>query len=126
MGHRTLNDLDDIDKLIELAEKPKEKKVKPTKINPEIDSFISESGITSGKKKIPSYIIYYRYSAWKKTRLIPRLKFLNYFKTKFEKTKTVDGIGYLLNPKGFDLTPQGYFRARAFLRKERDEKTKVK
>jgi len=116
--------LEEIDKLLEIASQPKERKVKKQKTNPEIDEFINIHTITEGTKRIPSYIVYYRYYLWKKIRLINRKKFFNYFKTKFTKTKTDDGIGYLLNPKGFDLTPEGFFRARAFLRKERDEQKK--
>lgn len=110
-----------IDRLLELASKPKAEKVKKKKENPEIDKFILENKITSGKKRIPSTIVYYKYYLWKQTRLIPRKKFLDYFKTKFEKTRTDHGIGFFLNPKEFDLTPVGFFRARAFLRKQREE-----
>lgn len=115
-----------IDKLLELASQPKAEKVKKPKENPEIDKFILENNITSGKKRIPSTIIYYKYYLWKQTRLIPRRKFFNYFKTKFEKTQTDHGIGFLLNPKEFDLTPAGFFRARAFLRKQREEEKSKK
>jgi hypothetical protein len=118
------NLLDNIDELLDIASQPKKRKNKEIKQNPEIDSFISEQDITSGKKRIPTSVIYYRYYLWKQIRLISRQKFFSYFKTKFEKTRTDHGIGYLLNPKGFDLSPVGFFRARAFLRKERDEKGK--
>jgi hypothetical protein len=123
---RNLNNKD-IDQLLELANQPAEKKVKVKKTpawHTEIDQFITECNIDNGKTRIPSYIVYYRYVLHKKIRLIPRLKFLRYFKTKFEKTRTVDGIGYLLSPKGFDLSPQFFFKARAFLRKEQDEAKK--
>ena len=113
---------DDIEKLLEIASQPKKEKVKEKKTNPEIDSFIEEMGIKSGKKRVPTSIIYYKYYLWKSTRLIPRQKFFNYFKTKFEKTRTDHGVGYFLNAKAFDLSPVGFFKARAFLRKERDEK----
>lgn len=116
----------DLDTLLDIASAPKLKKVKPKKTYPEIDTFISEFKIEAGKKKIPTYVIYYKYYLWKKQARIPRLKFLQYFKTKFQKIKTDDGMGFLLNPKPFDLTPQGYFKARAILRNERDEKAKTK
>lgn len=115
---------DNIENLLELASKPIVKKVKKQKEYPEIDKFITENNITSGKKRVPSSIVYYKYYLWKQTRLIPSRKFFNYFKTKFEKTKTDHGIGFLLNPKDFDLTPIGFFRARAFLRKQREEQDK--
>ena len=117
---------EDIEKLLELA-KDQPAKPKPIKANPEIDSFIAECKVTSGSKKIPSYIVYYQYVIWKKNyRLVSRAKFLAYFRTKFEKVQTDDGIGYRLNPKGFDLTPQGFFKARALYRKEKDERAKAK
>lgn len=121
---RSLDKLD-LDALLNIASTPKVKKVKPKKTYPEIDSFISEFKIESGKKKIPTYVIYYKYHLWKQTQRLPRLKFLQYFKTKFQKIKTDDGMGFLLNPKPFDLTPQGYFKARAILRRERDERKKT-
>lgn len=110
----------DVDKLLEIVTAPR--KVKPSKAYPEIDQFILETNVTVGKRRIPTHIIYYTYAMWKKTRLVPRLKFINYFKTKFTKVKTDHGIGFLLSIKGFDLSPQGFFKARAFLRKERHEK----
>lgn len=122
MGHqKSLNDLH-IDDLLKIASQPSVKKVKKPKTNPEIDKFISENQIISGRRRIPTYIIYYRYFLWKQTRLIPRRKFLEYFKTKFEKVQTIDGVGFLLNPKGFDLTPGGFFRARKLLRDEKEKK----
>lgn len=127
MPPRNLNKLDNIDKLLELAGQPKEKKVRVKKtpaFHIEIDNFVKECNVSPGKGRIPTYIIYYSYYLHKNIRLIPRNKFFTYFKTKFEKTRTEDGVGYLLNPKGFDLTPQGFFKARAFLRKERDEAKK--
>jgi hypothetical protein len=120
------NLLDNIDALLEIATKPKTRKLNIPKQNPEIDKFIEECNIVSGKKKISTAIIYYRYYLHKHIRLIPRHKFFKYFNTKFEKVKTSDGMTYLLNPKGFDITPQGYFRARAYLRQEKDEKKKQK
>lgn len=118
-----LDDLDEIDKLLEIAQSPK-------KTKKEIDSFIldyiTQCNILPGKKKIPTYIIYYHYSQWKKTRLKSRTFFFKNFALKFERTQVQHGAGYLLNPKPFDLTPTGFFKARAFLRKERHEKKKEK
>jgi len=115
---------DDINKLLEIASQPKPEKVIKKKENPEIDSFIIENEIKTGKTRVPTSIIYYKYYLWKNIRLIPRQKFFRYFQTKFDKTKTDHGVGYLLDGKQFDLSPVGFFRARAFLRKERDEKKK--
>lgn len=115
----------DVEILLEIASKPKVRKVRPPKTYSEIDQFIQEVGVIAGRKKIPTYIIYYRYFLWKKSApLIPRDKFFKYFKTKFEKCKTSDGVGYKISPKGFDMSPGGFFRARAQLRKEKDEKQK--
>lgn len=115
---------DDIDKLLELANhRPKPAKL--PKVNPEIDSFISQLKITSGKKRIHNSIIYHRYFTWKKSdTFIAKRSFFDYFSTKFKKERTKDGLVYLLNPVVFDLTPQSHFRARAFLRKLKDERKK--
>lgn len=126
MGRNKSRNNIDLDTLLNIASTPKLKKVKPKKTYPEIDTFISEFKIEAGKAKIPTYIIYYKYYLWKQMARVPRLKFITYLKTKFQKIKTVDGMGFLLNPKPFDLTPQGYFKARAILRNERDEKAKTK
>lgn len=120
MAHRN-SDID-IEKLLELATKPKVRKVKELKPNPEIDKFILECNIETGKKKVSADIVYYRYYLYKNIRLIDRRKFFKYFSTKFQKARTNKDVTYLLNPKGFDLTPQGHFSARAFLRQEREEK----
>lgn len=109
---------DDLTKLLEIAES---KKVEEPKTNPEIDLFIKELQIKSGNKRIPTSIIYLEYYYWKKTHHISRQKFFNYFKTKFKKTTTDHGVGYLLDDKPFDISPVGFFRARALMRKEREK-----
>lgn len=111
----------DIDKLLEQATAAPT--VKPIL---EIDQFIVDKKIASGHKRVPTYVIYYTYFLWKKHHLVSRNKFFKYFKTKFKKTRTDHGVGYALNAKSFDLTPQGFFLARAHFRKERDEKLKKK
>lgn len=116
------NKLEDIDKLIELAEKPKAQK--QPKTNPEIDQFIQDLKIKPGRSRVPSHIIYYCYYLWQPTKLLSRRAFINYFQTKFEKTKTDHGVGFFLDPRPFDLSPQGFFRSRALMRKERDGKNK--
>ena len=118
-----ISKLDDIDKLIELAENIKPV-VKEPKTHPEIDEFIEYLKIKSGRKRVPSHIIYFHYYLWQPKRRVSRRTFITYFKTKFKQTKTDHGIGFFLDPRPFDLTPQGFFRSRAFMRKERDEKRK--
>jgi hypothetical protein len=115
---------DNLDKLLDIASRPKPVKVKKVKTYPCIDEFIEANKIKSGRTRVPTYIIYYTYFLWKNTRLVKRKQFINYFKTKFEKTRTIDGIGFFLSPTGFDLSPTGFFKARAYLRKERDEQKK--
>jgi hypothetical protein len=120
--HKSITD--NLDKLLDIASRPKPVKVKKVKTYPCIDEFIAANKIKSGRTRVPTYIIYYHYFLWKNTRLVKRKQFINYFKTKFEKTRTIDGVGFLLSPTGFDLSPTGFFKARAYLRKERDEQKK--
>lgn len=117
------HNLDDIEKLLLIAEAPKPKK--ELKTNPEIDKFIEHLEIKDGKFRVPDYIIYYTYCIWKETYLIPRRRFFRYFSTKFKRTQIKLGKGYFLDPKPFNLTQVNHFMARAYLRKE-SEKTKKK
>lgn len=114
---------DDIDKLLQIAEAPPPKK--EPKANPEIDRFIAAVKLHNGKTRVPDYIIYYTYFIWKETRLIPRRKFFRYLTTKFKRTQIKYGKAYFLDPRPFNLTTEGHFLARAYMRKE-SEKTKTR
>ena len=119
-----LDSITDIDSLLNIASAPKPKKIK--KEDPEVLNFINEVGIKSGKTRVPTYIIYYRYTLWKKNKLKTRKLFFKHFAIHFKKTQVHHGVGYLLNGDPFDLTPQGFFKARALLRKERHDRQKEK
>lgn len=123
MAHPKLTN--ELKKLLELAESSNEKvKFEDT----EIEQYIHENNIEKGTVKISSDLIYYSYYRWKlfKKDRISRRKFFVQFKKHFEGVRTSYGKGYLLNPEPFDLTQEGYFRARALLRRERDVRKKVK
>lgn len=129
MGRQNSDNLTsaEIEKLLSLASKPKKQKAKKEKKeNPDVINFINELGIKAGKKTVPTYIIYYRYSEWKKTKLLARTPFFKQFKKHFQQKQIVGGVGYALDPKPFDLTHLGFFKARALLRRERHERKKEK
>lgn len=116
----------DLDSLLELAaDKPKKKRVRKVTQIKDVDEFIAANKIVSGRTKVPTDLIYFHYFLWKKTRLVNRTEFFRYFKTKFKQSRNTYGLCYLLNHHAFDLTPQGYFRARAYFRKQRDDKKKA-
>lgn len=113
----------DIDKLLELAESAnvfnKHKK-------PDVEKYIKKYSIEDGEHFIPCFLIYYHYRCWKKKDYLTKITFFKSF-SKFYSPKH-DGTqqGYKLNPAPFDITQEGYFKARAFLRKERDVKNNKK
>lgn len=115
----------DLDKLLEIAESSEE----PVKFeDTEAEKYIAAEGIESGDKRIPTFTIYYHYHCWNKNKkkLLTRRKFFLQFKKHFQSIQTSDGKAYLLNPEPFDLTREGYFKARALLRRERSVRKKEK
>jgi len=123
MAHPNLQD--DVEALLKLAESSTEKvKFEDT----EVEKFINECSIISGDTKVATYIVYYKYYKWKvnKRKLKARCPFFKQFKKHFENVQTDDGRGYLLNPEPFDISQEGYFKARALLRRERDGRKKEK
>jgi hypothetical protein len=115
---------DDIQKLLEIATSSNE----PIKHdNPEVLQFIEELGITSGTAKVPTYTLYYTYVLWRDKR--KKLNRPTFFKETAKYFDRVQGSGtnnYLLNAEPFDLTTEGFFAARAQLRRERYAKEKKK
>lgn len=116
----------DIDKLMEIAvaeDQPRPRRVKPTNVT----KYIREVGITSGDTKIPAYIVYYHYYMWGKTKrnTVTRGRFFRQFGEHFERTETDHGRGYLLDPTPFDLSTEGFFKARRHLRRIMNDKKKT-
>lgn len=118
------NSTDNIEELLKIAESGSEK---VRFANTEVEKFIHECGITDGDTKVPTYTIYYHYYLWKnKKKTMSRRRFFLQFKKHFERIQTSDGKGYLLNSEPFDLSVEGFFKARALLRRERHVKEKAK
>lgn len=116
--------MDDINKLLEIAESGDEK---VRFANTEVEKFIHEMGIESGDTKVPTYTVYYHYYIWKKKRnAMSRVAFFRRFKPHFKQYHHGDTKGYLLNAEPFDLTTMGFFKARALLRRERDVRKRKK
>lgn len=117
------NSTSDIEELLKLAEAKPEVKIRFE--DTEVEKFILEMKITAGETKVPTYTIFYKYVLWKKKRgMLSRNAFFRQFQKHFEKTPTDDGIAYRLNPDQFDLTTDGYFKARNQLRRERYDRKK--
>lgn len=116
----------DIQKLLEIAESSSE----PVKFeDTDVELYIRECAIEAGETLIPTYMIYHNYVIWCRNvskKPYTRNKFFRQFRKHFEFKKTSNGNEYFLNPDEFDLSQQGYFRARALLRKERDAQKKAK
>jgi len=123
MEHHNLQD--DIEELLKIAESSKTP-VKHDNTGAEI--YIRDFEIKSGETKVSTYIIYYHYwsNLKNKTKLMSRRAFFIQFKKYFERVQTSDGKGYLLDPEPYDLTVQGFFKARALLRRERNGRKKEK
>jgi len=116
--------LDDIDSLLEIVESSKERvKFEDT----DVEKFIREKGIKEGSIRISSSVIYYDYFLWKNKRNYRnRRMFFKQFNKHF-KTKPYQGeVTYLLDGDSFNLSKEWYFKARAFLRRERDEQQRKK
>lgn len=113
----------DVDELLKIAESGS-KKVRRS--NEKVEQYIKEFSIIEGDTFIPCSIIYYHYRQFKKQNYISKLMFFRQFKKSFESTKLNNEVGYYLDDTPFDNTQKGYFKAKAFLRKERDAKKKKK
>lgn len=93
--------------LMEIAKNPiKEdefKKLPPAK------RFMCSEGIEAGNYAIPAMLVYDRYIRWADAYKIKPLSVVNFFKEfalYADKKSTSQGNYYMLNPKGFDLSPQ--------------------
>lgn len=111
-------DDNELDKLMKIATSSN----KPIKHdNPEVLRFIEECGIKSGTKKIYTFMLYYRYYQWSdnKKKVLGRTAFFKETVKHFDRKRDVDGNVYLLNEEPFDLSTDGYFAARALMRREK-------
>jgi len=113
---------EDIQKLLDIATSSN----KPVKHdNPEVLQFIDELGIVPGTTKVPTYTLYYTYILWRGNRKkLSRLLFFRETAKHFDRVQGSGTNNYLLNAEPFDLTPEGFFAARAQLRRERYAKEK--
>jgi hypothetical protein len=112
---------DEIEKLLEIAERTERRPSKYKTKDGQVDRYIEENNIKAGKTRVPGYIIYFHYFTWKEYNRRSRQSFFRAFGKFFEKTQIQHGTGFFLDPAPFDLTPEGYFKARALLRRERND-----
>lgn len=119
------NDQDEIDQLLAIVDRPR-REPRYKIHDQQVDRFIKEVGVKAGTTRIPAYIIFYTYFVWKGYNRRTRLSFFRVFGKLFQKTQVFKSVGYLLDPKPFDLTPEGFFKARALLRRERNDSKRKK
>jgi hypothetical protein len=81
--------------------------------------FIYELGLRPGDDKVSAQMIYHHYKQWKGEHYQPRAYFFRDFSKYFEKKIDENGVHYLIEPKGLDLSEDEWWRMRADLRRER-------
>ena len=77
---------------------------------PPVKRFIVSDKLEDGKEAIPAALIYDRYVKWCNIYKLKPLSIPQFFKEfakHFNKVRLQKGNGYILSPKGFDLSPQG-------------------
>lgn len=97
-----------IQELMEIAKNPI-KEVDEFKHLPPVRRFIASDKIQNGEYRIPANLIYDRYLKWclrSKVESISAVKFFQELALYFNKIKTNQGYSYLMNPEGFDLSPE--------------------
>lgn len=127
MAHRNSIDDKDIEKLLELAEKPKEKKPKKEvkRKHNDAEKFIKKFKIAEGDVFIPTEIVYYTYWKSKDRDRLNNRSFMRYFNAYFDKTVSCGYYGYYLDKTPFTLTQEEFFKARAVLRRKRNAKKDI-
>ena len=118
---------DNIEKLLEIAETAPEEKSEQPKTS-EVDRYIKKLSIKEGDTKIPKYVVYYHYYHWRtdSRRRLSRAKFYREMNKYFDTTRVKDSAAYSLDPEPFDTSIEGYFKARALLRRQRDGRRRKK
>ena len=122
MAHR--NSLTD-DELMELALKGNVS-TKTSKRTKEIERFITKFQIKPGDELISPNIVYYHYFYSRQRDKMSEVAFYKIFGKYFDKEKKGPYVYYKLDPSSFDLSPDGLFRAKVFLRKRKYERKKNK
>jgi len=117
----------ELQKLLEIAERPKATKTKEVIVrDTDVERYIKKCKIASGETFVANEIIYHHYWRSKSRDRITRAAFFKRFAKYFKRTDTSKGRGYMLDPEPFDLSVEGFFKARALLRKERNDRQKSK
>lgn len=79
--------------------------------------FILHNKIKHGSTKISALMVYYTYQKWQDGIQDSKRKFFKDFNEYFPPYRNKDGIYYLLDEKGFDLSAENYWKMRAAWRK---------
>lgn len=125
MAHQDSITDKELEKLLEIAERPKEKKQVIQK-DTDVERYIKKFEIKEGDTFVAGYIIYYHYWKSKQRDRMSRVAFFRRFAKYFNSIYKQRAKGYMLDPEPYDLTTEGYFKARALLRREKYERQKEK
>ena len=115
------DNLNDIDKLLEIAENSK-----VVFEDTDVEKFIREVEIKKGASFVPNYVIYYTYYRWNPKGRVNKNSFFRQFGKHFQKKIIKNERGYLVDDSAFDMSLEGKFKARSFLRKETNGKKENK
>lgn len=98
---------DELSKLMDIAKNPiKEDEYKKL---PPARRFMVSDNVEAGNYAVPAMLVYDRYYNWSLTFKLKPLSVVAFFKEfalYADKKLTSQGNFYMLNPKGFDLSPQ--------------------
>lgn len=122
MAHQNYNDKE-IQELLDIAENgSKTKRNNDT----DVENFIRYKGINVGESFVSCSIIYADYCKWKRNPRMGMTQFFSRFKEYFDRKIRKFEVGYMLDANPFDVTQQGYFKARSYLRNLKNVKKKKK
>ena len=124
MGHQNYTDKE-IEELIKIVENDTTNPINNNK-ETDVERFIQYKGIQAGDSFVSCSIIYADYCRWKRNPRMNMTRFFKRFKGYFERKTRKFEVGYMLDANPFDVTPEGYFKARAYLRNLKNVKKRQK
>jgi hypothetical protein len=119
MAQRNLSDAD-LELLLEIAEASDRDLIELK--NTDVNRYVKKFNIKPGNDFVRGYIVYYHYYNSKVDKKMTRVNFLRQFSLVFEKVKKGNEHGFMLDGEPYDLTTEGYFKARALFRRLIDAK----
>lgn len=100
--NKSLNDIEDLLKIIESEEKIQPKKRKTRKENPLVLAFMRDSEIGPGDNRVPNFVIYYQFRKWLNAgyrKRIGKTEFFRTFSKKCDAVRSGSQRCYMVNDK---------------------------